>query len=429
MTAEVIVMNKVAIAAATDSAVTIRTPIGQKIYQSANKLFALSKYAPIGIMVYGAADFMEVPWETIVKTYRDELGRKSFSNVGEYVEHFLKYLEQNRVMFSDDAQKRFVVIETTSYLYGFGKELEKKVKEHFKEKAEITEDQVSSCLGVLIKERLEGLQKHDTFSGLSSKYPRTIMTRYKEEISKAINQVFKDLPLSNVSFEDVRKIIGELFYRAIWRVDRISGLVIMGLGDKDVYPEAHEYNLKGIAANKIGLLHLRTGVVTRDNDAMIIPFAQREMVNTFMEGVDPKYSEFIIGTVDGLFRAYAEQVIDAISDIPSDKINEYKEKAGKLCDEHIQKINDGLNAYRRKKHVDPILTMIGALPKDELAGVAEALVSLTSFKRRVSVQEETVAEPIDVAVISRGDGFVWIKRKHYFPAEINPTWTSRYLGD
>jgi len=27
---------------------------------------------------------------------------------------------------------------------------------------------------------------------------------------------------------------------------------------------------------------------------------------------------------------------------------------------------------------------------------------------------ETVAGPIDVAIISKGDGLIWIKRKHYF---------------
>jgi hypothetical protein len=33
---------------------------------------------------------------------------------------------------------------------------------------------------------------------------------------------------------------------------------------------------------------------------------------------------------------------------------------------------------------------------------------------------ETVGGPIDVAVISKGDGFIWIKRKHYFKPELNP---------
>jgi len=48
--------------------------------------------------------------------------------------------------------------------------------------------------------------------------------------------------------------------------------------------------------------------------------------------------------------------------------------------------------------------------QDELAAMAESLVNLTSFKRKVSMEAETVGGTIDVAVISKGDGFIWIKR-------------------
>ncbi len=44
--------------------------------------------------------------------------------------------------------------------------------------------------------------------------------------------------------------------------------------------------------------------------------------------------------------------------------------------------------------------------------MAEALVNLTAFRARMSVEEiETVGGPIDVAVISKGEGFVWVKHK------------------
>ncbi len=51
MTAEIAIMNKQAIALASDSAVTMSQELGEKIKTSANKLFALSKYHPVGVMV------------------------------------------------------------------------------------------------------------------------------------------------------------------------------------------------------------------------------------------------------------------------------------------------------------------------------------------------------------------------------------------
>ncbi len=64
MSAETAIMNKEAIAIAADSAVTLREG---KIFTSANKIFSLSKYHPVGVMIYGNATFMGIPWETMIK--------------------------------------------------------------------------------------------------------------------------------------------------------------------------------------------------------------------------------------------------------------------------------------------------------------------------------------------------------------------------
>jgi hypothetical protein len=73
-----------------------------------------------------------------------------------------------------------------------------------------------------------------------------------------------------------------------------------------------------------------------------------------------------------------------------------------------------------KSHTESILRTVSMLPKFELANMVESLVSITSFVRRVSMDIESVGGPIDVAVISKKDGFIWIKRKHYFDIQYNP---------
>ncbi len=66
MTYKVAVMNKRGIALAADSAVTLGNR--KKIYHTAEKLFSLSQSLPVAIMTFGAADMMNVPWETVVKS-------------------------------------------------------------------------------------------------------------------------------------------------------------------------------------------------------------------------------------------------------------------------------------------------------------------------------------------------------------------------
>ena len=81
MSAGICIMNKNAIALAADSAVTIGPHLA--IHNSANKLFALSKVAPVGAIIYSNAEVMGIPVEILIKQYKRDL---------EYVNDFISYL-------------------------------------------------------------------------------------------------------------------------------------------------------------------------------------------------------------------------------------------------------------------------------------------------------------------------------------------------
>ena len=84
--------------------------------------------------------------------------------------------------------------------------------------------------------------------------------------------------------------------------------------------------------------------------------------------------------------------------------------------------NEMFNLYSR-----PLIDTIANLDKEDMANMAESFISLTSLVRRMQPGEETVGGPVDVAVISKGDGFVWINRKHYFKPELNASFFSNYF--
>lgn len=77
------------------------------------------------------------------------------------------------------------------------------------------------------------------------------------------------------------------------------------------------------------------------------------------------------------------------------------------------------------KNLIPIFKSIGALPFDELSNLCESLIKVTSLKRKVQPDLETVGGDVDVAIITKGDGFIWTKRKHYFNADLNPQFFDR----
>lgn len=81
----------------------------------------------------------------------------------------------------------------------------------------------------------------------------------------------------------------------------------------------------------------------------------------------------------------------------------------------------------RDTYTTPLLNTVVSLDKEDMANMAESFISLTSLVRRMQPGEETVGGPVDVAVISKGDGFVWINRKHYFKPELNSSFFSNYF--
>jgi hypothetical protein len=105
MTAEIAIMNKEAVALAADSAVTVRQDKGTKIF-STNKIFTLSNFRPIGVMVFGLSSFMDIPWETIIKSYRHQLQNKKFDTLEEYGQDFIMFLENNKYSFFPEKYKK-----------------------------------------------------------------------------------------------------------------------------------------------------------------------------------------------------------------------------------------------------------------------------------------------------------------------------------
>jgi hypothetical protein len=127
--------------------------------------------------------------------------------------------------------------------------------------------------------------------------------------------------------------------------------------------------------------------------------------------------------LDELFRSIAEDVLDISEEDPAQKV--LQELSGRTWD----RIKNELDSARRDKFVNPLLDILISLPKTELASMAESLVSLTSLKRRLSDSAETVGGPVDVALISKGDGFIWIDRKHYFSPELNRQFFANYFRE
>jgi hypothetical protein len=206
---------------------------------------------------------------------------------------------------------------------------------------------------------------------------------------------------------------------------QISGIVVAGFGEKEHFPSLLETVVFGMAAGHLLRLEPHKASIINGGQAIVVPLAQREMVYTFMEGVDPDFKETIEKSTKELFDRMADIILQEVKGKYAVYGKELRVKVRTALDKLIPNLYSEWNKTRREKYSDPVMENVASLPKDELGAMAEALVNLTKFKRRISRERETVGGPIDVAVITKGDGFVWMKRKHYFDAGLNPRFIAR----
>ncbi len=445
MTAEVLIITKMAVALAADSAATISSrALGKaKTYNSANKLFALSKNCPVGIMVYGNSQIMNVPLEIIIKIYREKLGNRYFKTLKEYYNDFIYFLENFFTVNDQLDYLQKVAFEIFEYIR---EEIQKKVLKKIEEDAEeLLEEEVEKINLEISDQVIEFFYENwknkeillfavdtDEFKDLFKKF-------YDQEIVEIHEKVFGKLNINDISKNRLIEIITFFFCKDIF--DNPSGIVISGLGEDDVFPSMFSFETECVICGKLKYKEVRKyeQQEVKDKGANIFAFAQSDMVDTFTFGIDPALETFANQFIEKSFNEYSKTIEEAVLKTIelADKLDEERiNKLKILFKETINEVNKQFNIldkytekmleYQFKEHFIPIASMVQHLSKSELAEMAEALVNITSLKRRVSIELETVGGPVDVAVISKGDGFVWIKRKHYFDQKYNPHFVANY---
>ena len=419
MTAEIAILNKSAVALAADSAVTLQTPNGQKIYNTVNKLFTLSKFGPVGVMVYGGAEFMGLPWESIIKEHRRELGTTKFNTLREYVSNFLSWLAKAKLLFPESNQKILFDDSVSAYFQGIRAQITDEIEGAIAKNGSIDGGKINSVVDDVIEHHHSFWTHKAKLPSLPEDFENSIAERHRDDIATAIRAIFERLPISESSLTKLKAIAAMLFARDHF-TDARTGIVIAGFGEQEIFPSVVSCTIDAVMDDKLKWKEAQSAEITLRSNAAIIPFAQREMVDTFLSGIDPNLANALGQAVELLLKNTAEQVFAAIPEKALPNKAESLAALEKSFPQILERFTHKVREYGRQQHILPVMNAVGALPKDELAAMAESLVNLTSFKRRISTDMETVGGQIDVAVISKGDGFIWIKRKHYFDPSKNP---------
>ena len=154
---------------------------------------------------------------------------------------------------------------------------------------------------------------------------------------------------------------------------------------------------------------------TGADGATVIPSGQVDVVRTVINGIShslyAKVKRNVGMTLSRQQQELKEALMKSFGDNPAlmEQINQAIESVN---DEGIYKqIIDDLTDEVCETRSDNFLDVVESYGAEGLAQTAEDLVSIAELASRTSGDTESVQGPIDVAVITKVDGFVWKKRK------------------
>ncbi len=415
MTSEVCLMNSLSVVLAADSATTVeyygQNGAEKRYFKGANKIFQLSEAHPVGLMIYNSASLLSVPWEVTIKEFRKELADKSFNTVEGFADEFIQWVNASQRLFPDDIRRSSFVQQVgtslITILFGFNKQHQEDETLDF-----------SAFVDTYIEN--EGTVVEN--SKLSEEEIGELTASTKNDV---INEFEKWLGFANVTDVDEAtrdKTIEEATKQALnllARENNYSGLIFAGFGDHSVFPELVSYSQCKLWGTKFVASGKKVEKVTHDIPAVLSAFAQSSMTDTFEIGL----SFDVFAKMQETFAEELKSISDSLNELSGGTIAD--ENINELISERLASSKDKIFDYARTNHSLPMRRVLGVLPVDEMAELAETLINLQSLKEKVTKPSETVGGPVDVAAITRSEGLVWIKRKHFFDADLNSRFFDR----
>ncbi|MBA4756249.1 MAG: hypothetical protein H2050_15595 [Sphingobium sp.] len=425
MTAEIAIINKMAVTLAADSAVTFGNGEQTKVYNSADKIFEGTNHDPIGVMVYNSPEINGVPVEVIVKMYRDRECPGHFSSVFDYAKALLAHIgAMDTPEVTSESNIRALTLQSIIGIKRAIAAIRNDLLKSASEQAPSSsvddlnsgvDEQIDAILHRQIK-RVEALKDQEWAKGITV---QEVIAEHGECIRSWVTYLFADEAFSDHRREMMVQLLSWSLLKEYQR-DQLTGLVFAGFGQNEIFPSLVSYEVYGKIAGRLKFCEgVRFDVDRKlDPESAIIPFAQKEMVERFMYGLDDEFLQICHEYFDGSLSSLKDNLLETVS-------AENRAAVGVAIDSILEEFNNKVVPKHRDRLTSEFADLVRSMPKQELAALAESLVHITSLKRKFSAGTESVGGPIDVAMITRAEGLVWVKRKHYFDPALNSRFFSR----
>lgn len=391
MTAEIIVMNRIAVAMAADSLVSIRRASSTastatvKAYAGARKLVRLAPNAAVGVMFFDSPDFNGMPWEVIFAEFaRQQSG--VLDHVRDYADAFLEFLADRSVGWTGPSDVRGVLEDVLSGPVGELSDAWTAATRGITDEA-ARRAALPACVDGWIDRRRRSVPDAAEPVALSKSQIERSAAQVRALVDRAAPAVWGSASRRpGVRQKIVEQLLTDLARISPTEPDR-AGLAFAGFGERQLLPSAHTYTVSGRLAGGIRVAGPQSWELGPGRPAVVLPLAQDYMVQAFMAGVHPEIQASLNRMMHSL-----------VSLIPGVDVEKMVLSLGREFEEQTDRLRQ------------PLLDGLAFLSARDVGRLAKMLIAVTAKRNEVALLPDTVGGPFDVALISRTDGFTWHTR-------------------
>ena len=239
-------------------------------------------------------------------------------------------------------------------------------------------------------------------NSLLTKLPWDVIVRwYRKQNDSSGFPKLEDYVQQFKVFVDSEIIASHIKNDVVFKEKERTFLVFAGYGEDEAYPSICQYEVTGINKSKLQWQLSGSANISGEQESNIFTSGQSDIIDAIELGIQNER----IGVIRKRFQTLIEDLLTQ-----------------NLLDSLIVKIDyptirqevADLIRESGKEHLHQHLEAIKQFDLQKMACLAENLIKATELHRKITFRQEGVGGLIDLAVITREDGFQWLNRKSWY---------------
>lgn len=237
---------------------------------------------------------------------------------------------------------------------------------------------------------------------LLTKLPWDVIVRwYRKQNDSSGFPKLEDYVQQFKVFVDSEIIASHIKNDVVLKENERTFLVFAGYGEDEAYPSIYQYEVTGINKSKLQWQLSGSANISGEQESNIFTSGQSDIIDAIELGIQNER----IGVIRKRFQTLIEDLLTQ---------NLLDSLIGKIDYPAIRQEVADLIRESGKEHLQQHLEAIKQFDLQKMACLAENLIKATELHRKITFRQEGVGGLIDLAVITREDGFQWLNRKSWY---------------